>query len=513
MKKKNLLLVFISTFSMLLMHQVVNAQVIYTDIPDVTIPGSGGSYALDLNNDGMIDFDLSITTQAYKSKNCGTTIVPSASISVDGQNKILTNQTTYSNTYYPTVLDLNSTISSLSTIWKGGTLDLFSHSVAKCNFYYGGEFGSGYSWTYSNQGQWYTTNDKYLGLRIRSDGNDYYGWVRLSTNSNVTIKDYAYYATPAHSIFSGQTTTEYIISSPLASNSYCSGGSIGVSYTAYGNFSVSNIFSAELSDASGSFLNPVVIGTLNSSTSGTINATIPSGTGTSSGTSYKVRVKSTVPLRRSVENNLYIYVAPQNTLIYYQTILGTPYILTTDSAFIYCGSGGLYAQSSPYCSYCPLQWKKNGINIQGVPGDSNNPLTSGDYSCAAYNSCGSAVSSVIHTIVYPCTNTQASNNQTSASKENTTLAKDFSLKIFPNPFSQSTTILFSLSQSEQVSIKIFDLSGRLVKTLANNELQQGTHQIIWDAKNTIGNVVSSGIYLVRLSAGNYSITKKLSVIK
>jgi hypothetical protein len=41
----------------------------------------------------------------------------------------------------------------------------------------------------------------------------------------------------------------------------------------------------------------------------------------------------------------------------------------------------------------------------------------------------------------------------------------------------------------------------------------GTHQIIWNTKNTNGNVVSSGIYFVRLSAGNYSIIKKLSVIK
>ena len=87
------------------------------------------------------------------------------------------------------------------------------------------------------------------------------------------------------------------------------------------------------------------------------------------------------------------------------------------------------------------------------------------------------------------------------------------LNIYPNPVVNSTTILFSVPQSGNVSIQIFDLSGRLIKTLATKEMQAGTHQVLWNVKDEKGNAVSSGIYLLRLNTGGYSVTKKLSVFK
>lgn len=75
--------------------------------------------------------------------------------------------------------------------------------------------------------------------------------------------------------------------------SYCSGQSVNVNFTATGNYNVGNIFSAELSNASGSFASPTVIGTLNSTTSGTIVATIPQGT--AAGAGYRIRVVSSNP--------------------------------------------------------------------------------------------------------------------------------------------------------------------------------------------------------------------------
>jgi flagellar hook assembly protein FlgD len=86
------------------------------------------------------------------------------------------------------------------------------------------------------------------------------------------------------------------------------------------------------------------------------------------------------------------------------------------------------------------------------------------------------------------------------------------LSSYPNPFSNSTTISFSLTRSEKVSIKIFDMAGRLVRTLANTDMQVGTHQLSWNTKDEKGNAVSAGIYLLRFDAGTKSETKKLSVI-
>lgn len=87
------------------------------------------------------------------------------------------------------------------------------------------------------------------------------------------------------------------------------------------------------------------------------------------------------------------------------------------------------------------------------------------------------------------------------------------LNVYPNPVGNSTTILFSVPQSGNVSIQIFDLSGRLIATLANQKMQAGNHLLTWNANDKHGSGVPSGLYLLRLNKGSYSETIKLSVSK
>jgi Secretion system C-terminal sorting domain len=82
------------------------------------------------------------------------------------------------------------------------------------------------------------------------------------------------------------------------------------------------------------------------------------------------------------------------------------------------------------------------------------------------------------------------------------------ITIAPNPFSNSTTISFTLSQSQKVAIQIYDLDGKLIKTLTNEQMQAGAHQLKWQATG-----VAKGIYYLKFNAGNYAETKKISVIK
>ena len=89
----------------------------------------------------------------------------------------------------------------------------------------------------------------------------------------------------------------------------------------------------------------------------------------------------------------------------------------------------------------------------------------------------------------------------------------YSLSVFPNPFSNTTNISFSIAQSAKVSLKVFDMNGRLVTTLANEQMQSGSHEIKWNVSDANGKSIPSGIYLLRMEAGNYSETKKLLVIK
>ncbi|MDD4214785.1 MAG: HYR domain-containing protein, partial [Bacteroidales bacterium] len=93
---------------------------------------------------------------------------------------------------------------------------------------------------------------------------------------------------------------ETIATSPLASNTLCEGESLNVDYTVSGTFNAGNIFTAELSDATGSFATPVAIGTLASTTDGTISCTIPLGT--TEGTAYRIRVVSSDPVVTGTDN-------------------------------------------------------------------------------------------------------------------------------------------------------------------------------------------------------------------
>ena len=84
-----------------------------------------------------------------------------------------------------------------------------------------------------------------------------------------------------------------IITGTITGSPFCAGTSVSVPYTADGYYGGANVFTAQLSDGSGSFVNPINIGNVTASTSGTISATIPSNT--ASGTGYRIRVVSNVP--------------------------------------------------------------------------------------------------------------------------------------------------------------------------------------------------------------------------
>jgi hypothetical protein len=79
---------------------------------------------------------------------------------------------------------------------------------------------------------------------------------------------------------------------------------------------------------------------------------------------------------------------------------------------------------------------------------------------------------------------------------------------YPNPFNPVTTISFSLPSKSFVSLKVFDLIGREVATLVNEELSSGTHSRQWNAA-----ALPSGIYFYQLQAGNFTETRKLVLLR
>ena len=79
---------------------------------------------------------------------------------------------------------------------------------------------------------------------------------------------------------------------------------------------------------------------------------------------------------------------------------------------------------------------------------------------------------------------------------------------YPNPFNPTTNVQFSMSNVQYVSLKVFDILGKEVSTLVNETLQPGTYETTFD-----GSQFSSGTYFYKLSAGDFSETKKMLLIK
>jgi hypothetical protein len=79
---------------------------------------------------------------------------------------------------------------------------------------------------------------------------------------------------------------------------------------------------------------------------------------------------------------------------------------------------------------------------------------------------------------------------------------------YPNPFNPQTKITFSVPEDSKVNLIVYDILGKEIKTLVNDNLTAGKYEVEFDAGN-----LSSGIYFYRLSAGKNSETRKLQVIK
>jgi hypothetical protein len=83
----------------------------------------------------------------------------------------------------------------------------------------------------------------------------------------------------------------------------------------------------------------------------------------------------------------------------------------------------------------------------------------------------------------------------------------------PNPFNPETTIRFTMPSSGNVTLNIYDAAGRLVRSLVNGVTEAGSHNVTWNGVDNHGSPVSSGVYFYRLSAGKFSETKKMTLLK
>lgn len=161
--------------------------------------------------------------------------------------------------------------------------------------------------------------------------------------------------------------------STLSGSPFCAGASVNVPFTIQGSFSsfaAGNSFTAQLSDASGSFASPVNIGTLNGTVAGTINSTIPLGTATGAG--YRIRVVSSSPAMTGTDNKV--------NLLINASVIPAVAIAANPGNNICAGTSVTFTATPVNGGANPsYQWKKNSVNV-GTNQNSytDNALANGD---------------------------------------------------------------------------------------------------------------------------------------
>ncbi len=83
----------------------------------------------------------------------------------------------------------------------------------------------------------------------------------------------------------------------------------------------------------------------------------------------------------------------------------------------------------------------------------------------------------------------------------------------PNPFKHITTIKYQITKPGKVSIKTYNIAGQLVKKLVNEDKKTGSYKVTWDGRDEKGILVSNGVYLCRLQAGDDAETMKMTIIR
>lgn len=116
--------------------------------------------------------------------------------------------------------------------------------------------------------------------------------------------------------------------------------------------------------------------------------------------------------------------------------------------------------------------------------------------------------------IYDFNQISSSNLPRPAGFETELLPKTFALfENYPNPFNPETMIRYQIPNRTEVQLTIYDLLGQEIRVLANKAHEAGVHQVRWDGTNALGEVVPSGVYLYRMHAGNFSQTKKMTLLR
>ena len=99
-------------------------------------------------------------------------------------------------------------------------------------------------------------------------------------------------------------------------------------------------------------------------------------------------------------------------------------------------------------------------------------------------------------------------------EDRTRIPSDYGLyQNYPNPFNPSTEIGYALPEKGRVRITIYSPTGKRIRTLVDRDRSAGEYAAVWDGADDSGRRVGSGIYVCRMTAGSFSKTVKMTIMK
>jgi len=97
--------------------------------------------------------------------------------------------------------------------------------------------------------------------------------------------------------------------------------------------------------------------------------------------------------------------------------------------------------------------------------------------------------------------------------DNPALPGTFALTSYPNPFNANVNITFDLTRDDNVRLEVYDIAGRLINELSDNRFSAGNHIITWNGRDTNGNSIASGMYLIKMVTSEGTAADKIVMLK
>ncbi len=316
---------------------------------------------------------------------------------------------------------------------------------------------------------YFVADDNINGLELwQSDGTTA-GTVMLDINPGATASNPYDFAVMNESLYFGAYTTlngyelwkltpSNFIATASVSPTYCSGTALTVPFTTYGTINTGNVYTAELSDATGNFTSPVNIGTLTSTVlTGSIAAILPNATAT--GSAYRVRVKASNIATTGLDNGTDITV---NALPVVTVTAGSATICVGNSVTLTTGGATTYT------------WSTSAHTTSIVV----TPTATTNYSVSGSSAAGCINSMSVNVVVNSCVGIDEVTGQSAG------------IRVYPNPTNSLLNLDFTSFNNEEVLVEISNTIGQVI--LSEKVSSQHTS---FNIQN-----LDSGLYIIKTTA-------------